>query len=104
MGTNGRCDGRIDSPPGASLSGESFPHFVSPRSERRGRHGEREIEIEREREREREREWEMREEVRSSSGAVAETPMAVARSSSPPQTPVARYGGGRASGPLYFWF
>ncbi|KXG37412.1 hypothetical protein SORBI_3001G066400 [Sorghum bicolor] len=32
----------------------------------------------------------MREEVRSSSGAVAETPMAVARSSSPPQTPVAR--------------
>ncbi|ONM10008.1 uncharacterized isoform X1 [Zea mays] len=31
----------------------------------------------------------MREEVRSSSGAVAETPMAVARSSSPPHTPVA---------------
>jgi hypothetical protein len=47
MGTNGRCDGRINSPPGASLSGESFPHFVSPRSERRGRHRERERERER---------------------------------------------------------
>lgn len=44
----------------------------------------------------------MREEVRSSSGAAAEPPLAVARSSSPPHTPVARYGGGRASGPLFF--
>lgn len=34
----------------------------------------------------------MREEVRSSSGAAAEPAIAVARSSSPPHTPVARYG------------
>lgn len=47
-----------------------------------------------------ERGEEMREEVRSSSGAAAEPPLAVARSSSPPHTPVARYGGGRSSGPL----
>jgi hypothetical protein len=40
---------------------------------------------------ERERE-EMREEVRSSSGAVPEPQFAVVRSSSPPPTPVARYG------------
>ena len=43
---------------------------------------------------------EMREEVRSSSGAAAEPPLAVARSSSPLHTPVARYGGCRSSGPL----
>jgi hypothetical protein len=34
----------------------------------------------------------MREEVRSSSGAVPEPQFAVVRSSSPPPTPVARYG------------
>jgi hypothetical protein len=44
----------------------------------------------------------MREEVRSSSGAAAEPAIAIARSSSSPHTPVARYGS-RQYGALLLW-
>ncbi|CAL4927699.1 unnamed protein product [Urochloa decumbens] len=70
-----RCDGRINSPPGASRSPEYFPFRFAQEPEARAPR--RELR-------------EMREEVRSSSGAAAEPPLAIARSSSPPHTPVAR--------------
>ncbi|CAL4927698.1 unnamed protein product [Urochloa decumbens] len=71
-----RCDGRINSPPGASRSPEYFPFRFAQEPEARAPR--RELR-------------EMREEVRSSSGAAAEPPLAIARSSSPPHTPVASF-------------
>ncbi|CAL4919420.1 unnamed protein product [Urochloa decumbens] len=73
-----RCDGRINSPPGASRSPEYFPFRFAQEPEARAPR--RELR-------------EMREEVRSSSGAAAEPPLAIARSSSPPHTPVASSAG-----------
>jgi hypothetical protein len=68
---------------------EIFPIAIPPGSARRQYNEERSAR-------------EMREEVRSSSGAAAEPAIAIARSSSSPHTPVARYGS-RPHGTLLLW-